>query len=494
MEVVCGHTRPSKDRENPIRKPENWLTSQSVIDLWHGHILSQDGALQLLLIIDTICDWARDVYRPGILRCLAGSIERLRQLTPADTLISMDDGDEGLEEATSPLQWRMQTTGLVLHNGRSPPEDAGDAMVLEPEELHTLQSGRSCSIPGMGVCIEESSSERSSMDASTTEITIRKADRPILQWRQLRLPSENEEMVSFLQIVKPETDIRQAAFELLSIFLDDRLAVTSTSHWVSFLENSIPCPPRQRREEQEAAVRVVLHCSSFVDRSSWAIIQQLTCLICTVNAASTLAMIARDTSMALSVFHWRPHDCSCIAERWQDLQNLRGRPATIAALSDLSIALQHQPEKGDMGHLEWVPCDGDHWQVLEKWDIDAVLERLQATPGASADILQLLQVTLKAEMNHYTNSTHALIDTSGVDGVPGLLVKKPPEWSDECSAWCFVLFDESERRGERVWQLAAETLRRKAFYTSRTENGRIGQADRLFLEQWIERRAATEEE
>ena len=40
---------------------------QNVVDLWTGNICFVDGALQLLLIVDYIFDWARDIYRPAIL-------------------------------------------------------------------------------------------------------------------------------------------------------------------------------------------------------------------------------------------------------------------------------------------------------------------------------------------------------------------------------------------------------------------------------------------
>lgn len=43
--------------------------------LWEGSITGVDAALQLVLIIDYILDWARDIYRPSIIRqlmCIAG--------------------------------------------------------------------------------------------------------------------------------------------------------------------------------------------------------------------------------------------------------------------------------------------------------------------------------------------------------------------------------------------------------------------------------------
>ncbi|KAF4498054.1 hypothetical protein FAGAP_5774 [Fusarium agapanthi] len=48
-----------------------------VVRLWSGEVDSLDGALQLLLIIDYIADWARDIYREGI-------AHSLQKLAPTD--------------------------------------------------------------------------------------------------------------------------------------------------------------------------------------------------------------------------------------------------------------------------------------------------------------------------------------------------------------------------------------------------------------------------
>jgi hypothetical protein len=42
--------------------------AQRVVDVWRGSILTLDGALQLLLLVDYIFDWARDIYREDIIR------------------------------------------------------------------------------------------------------------------------------------------------------------------------------------------------------------------------------------------------------------------------------------------------------------------------------------------------------------------------------------------------------------------------------------------
>ncbi len=38
-----------------------------IVDVWRGSILSRDGALQLLLLVDYVFDWARDKYRNDII-------------------------------------------------------------------------------------------------------------------------------------------------------------------------------------------------------------------------------------------------------------------------------------------------------------------------------------------------------------------------------------------------------------------------------------------
>ncbi|KAH7383189.1 hypothetical protein BKA66DRAFT_609113 [Pyrenochaeta sp. MPI-SDFR-AT-0127] len=49
--------------------PDN-LPYYNIVLLWEGSITSNDQALQLVLIVDYIVDWARDIYRPSIMRQL----------------------------------------------------------------------------------------------------------------------------------------------------------------------------------------------------------------------------------------------------------------------------------------------------------------------------------------------------------------------------------------------------------------------------------------
>jgi hypothetical protein len=60
--------------------------NQRIIDLWDGRITSSDGALQLLLIVDYVFDWARDIYREAI-------ICELRHLAANNTTSLGNDSD-----------------------------------------------------------------------------------------------------------------------------------------------------------------------------------------------------------------------------------------------------------------------------------------------------------------------------------------------------------------------------------------------------------------
>lgn len=59
------------------------------MQLWNGCITEKDDSLQLLLIVDYIADWARDIYRPSILKHLKSTISKI----PYDQVSLINDSD-----------------------------------------------------------------------------------------------------------------------------------------------------------------------------------------------------------------------------------------------------------------------------------------------------------------------------------------------------------------------------------------------------------------
>ncbi|KAI9881087.1 MAG: hypothetical protein M1830_008245 [Pleopsidium flavum] len=76
--VYCGYTAK-----------KDGVVTYEVLDLWNGRILSKDGALQLLLIVDYIFDWARDIDRPSILR----QLKILSTVDASDAISLSNDSD-----------------------------------------------------------------------------------------------------------------------------------------------------------------------------------------------------------------------------------------------------------------------------------------------------------------------------------------------------------------------------------------------------------------
>src|ERR1700753_288434 len=67
--------------------------------LWNGTLASRDNVLQLILIFDYICDWARDIYRPSIIR----QLKSLATGRPYDEVSLLYDSEiESLRRTRSP--------------------------------------------------------------------------------------------------------------------------------------------------------------------------------------------------------------------------------------------------------------------------------------------------------------------------------------------------------------------------------------------------------
>ena len=81
--------------------------------MWDGDIHSKDGALQLLLIIDYIFDWARDSYREAILN-------ELRIAAGRNTSSLADDSEIGSLGDRMQLFLDTDSEQRLMENRRDP--------------------------------------------------------------------------------------------------------------------------------------------------------------------------------------------------------------------------------------------------------------------------------------------------------------------------------------------------------------------------------------
>lgn len=84
-------------------------TSYNILDLWTGRLDSRDGALQILLLIDYIFDWGRDLYRHSIARLLKTLAKKVSGKELNDTVsISLDTDFLSINQGAITSQHQME--------------------------------------------------------------------------------------------------------------------------------------------------------------------------------------------------------------------------------------------------------------------------------------------------------------------------------------------------------------------------------------------------
>ncbi|KAL2869531.1 uncharacterized protein BJX67DRAFT_347534 [Aspergillus lucknowensis] len=99
-----------------------------ILDLWQGNIRSQSSALQLLLIVDYIFDWARDAYRPSIIRGLSLLAARELPSFDPDIFSTVDRRQSQIASEMAGFSWSQESSSLRFSAALPEPE---------PEDTHT---------------------------------------------------------------------------------------------------------------------------------------------------------------------------------------------------------------------------------------------------------------------------------------------------------------------------------------------------------------------
>ncbi|KAI9668201.1 MAG: hypothetical protein M1821_001021 [Bathelium mastoideum] len=170
--------------------------------LWGGCITDRNHALQLLLIIDCIVDWARDTFRPNILL----QIKMLRSLGPIDPSSFMVNEDiySVLDCASRVGGWINSYDAEIIaeeeqdseHCNRIPNDDkAGNIEHLHKvETAHGLvRDARKIESQLLGLVITEANFQ-AVMDSFDTEVLARQFSRDVLSvlnQRHLILENQN---------------------------------------------------------------------------------------------------------------------------------------------------------------------------------------------------------------------------------------------------------------------------------------------------------------
>jgi hypothetical protein len=394
--INCGNFHPHVNLANSI---------QRVIDLWHGTVLSQDCALQLLQIIDTICDWARDIYRKNVLRCLAGGEVNMRDLTPY-TVTS--DNDNALQEHDRRDIWSVSTTPTLARpvspslidlteladelledfpeEVEESSEDAEDfdeefespteeieAIDIDMQDVHLTRQDQDRGSPLNQNEVREGDQGKAHMtnlddshpllrfsrihpDSShwSRHVTIRHSNIVLFSFRHVALPEDIEALGIVLS--RPEVGKISMESPALNCWLALKNGVMITPNGIHLLEQSWTRTTRQTIYEDDRPIHASIELKAFLRAEDWQLMKVMMCITASRRAMESLRIL----SGTISPRYWDAtvHCCPCLLTDTQAIRSLRDEPsATMAALNiGLSLELSEQ-SNGEM-HFSWARKSG----------------------------------------------------------------------------------------------------------------------------------------
>ncbi|EXJ91008.1 hypothetical protein A1O1_04115 [Capronia coronata CBS 617.96] len=401
----------------------------NVVDCWHGYLANEDQALQLLLIMDWICYWARDVYREAVLKCMTAVTSLDRGVTPAETEFSAYSDGTGdlLYSRTISLPLRSSRPPLVRPVVFSQHPEASDAGQVR-ESLDEF--AEDTTMGDLSSSVEDN--QGGAVTDSTSAITVVDASNLLVEWKHLSIPEEEKELLEMIRSGLWDKSFREIAWELLEVLTDDAHTVRLSRRVVRDLWEGRPESPDHEFEDEEPISTLVVFRSRF-DEATWQVVQSYTVITCSQEAAQQLAIVARaGESVTLPLSYWKAHNCDCLMIAANAFQSISGRQSALLAGSQEVYCLV--PD--DLGH----PGVHSRWERYDRSQSKLLLGRIETVVNNMGDRTPELARFANRASQRYPSIDH-LFDTRTIDNLPGILLKRPVLWPAGGPLWCFLTFE-----------------------------------------------------
>jgi hypothetical protein len=445
-----------------------------VVDCWHGYVQDADEALQLLVIVDWICSWAKDVHRKGVFRCLTGLTAR--DATPAGTVFSCqgDRSDSGQLIRSNSLAFRSSRPPTAAPEIFQRHPVQGEVVQIEDSEDETMGDD----VPNDLSAASEDTNESDVGDLDEQRV-VRSACFTVFRWRHLDIPDEESILLELLSALDGPDCLKSAADYLWHVITDEEHTSKISLKTVSeLLHDSTEQEVSEFAHEEPIATLIV--CQRRLVETSWQVMCNFWCITCSQSAARLLAMIAGVTeSEDFGLAYWRAHDCDCLVPVVGSLGKLEGKASTAAAISQDIYCVVVSGSETNVGHLEWTKANR---RILQP--------RLVVIESLFRHIEGARQTTLPLAVSRTASGSvlnPGLFETSGLDELHGVLLKRPGAWPDSCPLWCFLTFDTAQR--ESIGVQIATAHAKKAIYTAEDWNCN----DDQLLVRWAKTMAGVEQ-
>lgn len=461
--------------------------SQQIFDLWHGSVLFPEGALQLLLIIDYLYDWACEIYRISVIECLTGGGQNLlnSRLSPTGTDTSSLAGD----------------TELIALRAMSLPSRSSLVPELSNDEITGSASISSPTFPEIEPLVQVDPTTFSGKEDihfwrrwATTEqnqrpwsrkATIRHSNRVELNSLQVAMPEEIHLLQTCLDSCFPGLSTRDTARKLLISLQDDNLAVTTSVKNTFWEGNQV--------KESIIEVRALVYFRSGLRPEDWQITRHLLCILCSEKAMEGLARITKlSPSIHRSSNRGDDIQCERFLQAINSLNLIGGTRSAGLALARRQLSLKAVGDNAGSFMFEWSkfsPQRDDEVTGAELYEM-----MLRSLKKQKVFVPELLTPYIKQKSCLYNVPVRS--DEQGPPAkaleIPnfrthGILIKQPKLGRVEpVIDFCFLVMYENVQfdNETKLGQLLEESNRAGELYAVVKSNATYEQGDRAILDQW----------
>lgn len=476
-----------------------------IIDLWHGSVLRDDSTLQLLLIVDMICDWARNIYRKEIMKCFAFAMSHSRGLTPADSLISYNpiseeeasanqSNDYSLSEDNDYIVSRVEdnqdrdSTGTASPDGLGGSED-DDMAISDPitEDILTPSTTPDNGIVSPGPLAvsdvemvepgPEDGSEITISDVWTQHAVIRHANNIIYSFQTLSLPEKEDDLIKLLTSSSTTSDIAQTAGNFVKLFWG-RNKILMQKKTIPHLEAWWTGGRIFSSRKPDENDIVVTHFSfeAYFRRDDWELVRKLTCIMASSTTIQKLELIS---GLGHQVMINYKGVSSCSKSNFLNatcfLRDLSYQRSAKSGISNLHLYLRQIYTSSDVGRLqyEWRKSTPQITDVLDalKYNEPSTTVERHGQVKSSKFFPQTMSLNLEFGPKAKT--------------IGAFLAKKLASWPDSCPKYCLIVFDGADiQDGHAMASKILDSILNKNFFHE-PENG-LSQVEASALMLWAD--------
>jgi hypothetical protein len=393
-------------------------------------MLSLDNTLQILLIADHICDWARAIFLPNVLRCLRGHHEIPRGVTPISAYSFITTTPIDQEHCTlgnlNTITRRTHSLSLESVPGGSFDATSHDIRFMDDESHTDKTFDNNDDHPYLRF---------SKVDSNPLpwrkHATIRHANMILFSFHIFSLPEEPFQINSLLKSLGESDASLSIACSHLWNLLEDSESVMVSMNAVYELESIWTGREHRLSSIGDYPVRAKVLFHTYI-REDWQVVREIHCIVASRFALRALMQMTSMVQLS-NVNSGILPDISLATARIHALRCFSASHSLAAALGAGYLRLRIEPSHGG-STPSWVfKCLNERSPLL---DLEMKIAHKQAWNPTS---LKYDAVVCGSEAPSELGDLYGPI--SKMDQTGAVLIKKPFSWSAESPEFCLIILD-----------------------------------------------------